>query len=199
MDARATWRWIKEIWCKADDTNPLVVINQVSPIYVNFTIPQRLLPDINKYKAQGKLAVEAIIPKEENRPEQGELTFIDSGVDTTTGTVQLKGSFANNSQCLVPGEFVNIVLKLAEEKNAWAKHPVRVIAIPSVAVQMGQKGQYVFVVKPDKTVEVRQVVAANTVGNETVIKQGLKPGEQVVSDGQFNLVPNAKVEVKKSW
>jgi multidrug efflux pump subunit AcrA (membrane-fusion protein) len=99
-------------------TNPLVVINQVSPIYVNFTIPQRLLPDINKYKAQGKLAVEAIIPKEENRPEQGELTFIDSGVDTTTGTVQLKGSFANNSQCLVPGEFVNIVLKLAEEKNA---------------------------------------------------------------------------------
>jgi multidrug efflux system membrane fusion protein len=175
---------------KANDTNPLVVISQIRPIYVNFSIPQRLLPDLKKYMAGGrKLEVDAIVPKDEGPPERGELTFVDSGVDATTGTIQLKATFSNNRERLTPGQFLNIVMKLAEEPNA--------IAVPSVAVQAGQKGQYVFVVKPDKTVEVRPVKTGNTVGSETVIKQGLKPGEQVVTDGQFNLVPNAKVEVKQ--
>jgi multidrug efflux system membrane fusion protein len=175
---------------KANDANPLVIISQIRPIYVNFSIPQRLLPDLKKYMTGGrKLEVDALIPKDEGRPERGELTFIDSGVDTTTGTIKLKATFANPEERLTPGQFLNVMLKLAEEPNA--------IAVPAVAVQTGQKGQYVFVVKPDKTAEVRPVTVGNTVGTETVIKQGLKPGEQVVTDGQFNLVPNAKVDVKQ--
>ena len=176
---------------KANDTNPLVVISQIRPIYVNFSIAQQLLPELKKYMDGGrKLEVDAVIPKDEGHPERGELTFVDSGVDPTTGTIQLKATFANAQKRLTPGQFVRVVLKLAEVPNA--------IAVPSVAVQLGQKGQYVFVVKPDKTVEVRWVtVDDRIVGNETVIKQGVKPGEQVVTDGQFNLVPGARVEVKQ--
>ncbi|HEY9604680.1 MAG TPA: efflux RND transporter periplasmic adaptor subunit [Allocoleopsis sp.] len=174
---------------KADDTNPLITISQVRPIYVSFTIPQRMLPDLKTYMADGKrLEVDALIPKDEGHPERGELTFIDSGVDPTTGTIKLKGTFANAQERLSPGQFVNVVLRLAQEPNA--------IAVPSQALQIGQNGQFVYVVKPDKTVELRTVAVGNTVGSETVIKQGLKPGEQVVTDGQFNLVPGAKVEVK---
>jgi multidrug efflux system membrane fusion protein len=149
-----------------------------------------------------KLEVDAWSDKEQSNPgkcelslidkgrlERGELTFVDSGVDTTTGKIQLKATFANAQERLTPGQFLCVALKLAEEPNA--------IAVPSVAVQTGQKGQYVFVVKPDKTVEVRSVTVGNTVGKETVIKQGLKPGEQVVTDGQFNLVPNAQVDLKQ--
>jgi multidrug efflux system membrane fusion protein len=175
---------------KANDTNPLVVISQIRPIYVNFSIPQQLLPELKKYMAGGKrLEVDAMIPKDEGHPERGELTFVDSGVDSQTGQIQLKATFANTQERLTPGQFVRVVLKLAEEPNA--------IAVPSVAVQMGQQGRYVFVVKPDKTVEVRPVTVGNTVGSETVVKQGLKPGEQVVTDGQFNLVPGASVDVKQ--
>lgn len=174
---------------KADDTNPLVVISQIQPIYVTFSIPQRLLPDVKKYMAGRTLEMEALIPKAEGTPERGELTFVDSTVDTTTGTIKLKGAFANSQERLSPGQFVNVALKLSEEPNA--------IAVPSASVQMGQKGQYVFVVKSDQTVEVRPVKIGNAVGSETVIKEGLKPGEQVVIDGQFNLVPGAKVEVKQ--
>lgn len=174
---------------KANDTNPLVVISQIRPVYVNFSIPQRLLPEVKKYMAGGnKLEVDALIPKDEGRPERGELTFIDSGVDPKTGTIMVGGTFQNAQERLTPGQFVNVVLRLAQEPNA--------IAVPSQAVQVGQNGQFVYVVKPDKTVELRTVSVGNTVGSETVIKQGLKPGEQVVTDGQFNLVPGAKVEVK---
>ncbi|HEY9674108.1 MAG TPA: efflux RND transporter periplasmic adaptor subunit [Waterburya sp.] len=174
---------------KANDTNPLVVISQIRPIYVNFSIPQRLLPEVKKYMAGGnKLEVDALIPKDEGRPERGELTFMDSGVDPKTGTITVRGTFQNAQERLTPGQFVNVVLRLAQEPNA--------IAVPSQAVQVGQNGQFVYVVKPDKTVELRTVTVGNTVGSETVIKQGLKPGEQVVTDGQFNLVPGAKVDVK---
>jgi multidrug efflux system membrane fusion protein len=182
---------------KANDTNPLVVISQIRPIYVKFSIPQQLLPELKKYMAGGKrLEVDAMIPNDEGNPERGELTFVNtvdtvdpSGQNITPGYIQLKATFANTQERLTPRQFVTVVLKLAEEPNA--------IAVPTVAVQTGQKGQYVFVVKPDKTVEVRSVTVGNTVGRETVIKQGLKPGEQVVTDGQFNLVPNAQVDVKQ--
>ena len=116
------------------------------------------------------------------------ISCINSGVDATTGTIQLKGSFTNTQERLVPGQFVKVILKLAEEPNA--------IAVPSEAVQTGQKGQYVYVVKAGQTVELRPVKAGETVGNETAIEQGLKPKEQVVIDGQFNLVPGTPVEVK---
>jgi multidrug efflux system membrane fusion protein len=183
---------------KANDTNSLVVISQIRPIYVNFSIPQQLLPDLKKYMGGGrKLEVDAVIPNDEGHPERGELTFVNTvdtiddttGQNITPGYIQLKATFANTQERLSPRQFLKVVMKLAEEPNA--------IAVPSVAVQLGQKGQYVFVVKPDKTVEVRPVTVGNTVGSETVIKQGLKPGEQVVTDGQFNLVPGASVDVKQ--
>lgn len=173
-----------------DDTNPLVVISQIRPIYVNFSIPQRLLPELKQYMAaRGKLEVDALIPKDAKHPERGELTFIDSGVDTKTGSIQLKATFANTQERLTPGQFLNVVLKLTEEPNA--------IVVPSQAVKPGQKGQFVYVVKPDKTVEARLVTVVRTINNQAVIAQGVKPGEQVVTDGQFNLVPGAVVEVKQ--
>ncbi|MEH1856733.1 MAG: efflux RND transporter periplasmic adaptor subunit [Nostoc sp.] len=178
---------VKANAANADDS--LITISQIRPIYVNFSIPQRLLPDIKKYSANnGKLKVDALPPKDAGHPVRGELTFVDSGVNTQTGTIQLKGTFANADERLFPGQFVNVVLKLSEEPNA--------ITVPSQAVQSGQQGQFVYVVKPDKTAEMRLITVGDTVGNETVIKQGLKPGEQVVTDGQFNLVPGATVQVK---
>ncbi|MCC5645934.1 efflux RND transporter periplasmic adaptor subunit [Nostoc sp. CHAB 5824] len=173
---------------QANATDPLITISQIHPIYVNFSIPQRLLPDITKYSANGKLEVDALPPKDAGRPVRGELTFVDSGVNTQTGTIQLKGTFANADDRLFPGQFVNVVLKLSEEPNA--------ITVPSQAIQSGQQGQFVYVVKPDKTAEMRPITVGDTVENETVIKQGLKPGEQIVTDGQFNLVPGATVQVK---
>ncbi|WP_334956365.1 efflux RND transporter periplasmic adaptor subunit [Nostoc sp.] len=172
----------------ANAEDSLITISQIHPIYVNFSIPQRLLPDIKKYSANGKLEVDALPPKDAGHPVRGELTFVDSGVNTQTGTIQLKGNFANADERLFPGQFVNVVLKLSEEPNA--------ITIPSQAVQSGQQGQFVYVVKPDKTAEMRPITVGDTVKNETVIKQGLKSGEQVVTDGQFNLVAGAIVQVK---
>lgn len=172
----------------ANAEDSLITISQIHPIYVNFSIPQRLLPDIKKYSANGELQVDALPPKDAGHPVRGELTFVDSGVNTQTGTIQLKGTFANADERLFPGQFVNVVLKLSEEPNA--------ITVPSQAVQSGQQGQFVYVVKPDKTAEMRPITVGDTVKNETVIKQGLKSGEQVVTDGQFNLVAGAIVQVK---
>ncbi|MBH8575098.1 efflux RND transporter periplasmic adaptor subunit [Nostocaceae cyanobacterium CENA369] len=172
---------------QANATDPLITISQVQPIYVNFSIPQRLLPDLKKYSTNGKLEVDALPPKDPGHPERGELTFVDSGVNTQTGTIQLKGTFANNDERLVPGQFVNVVLKLTEEPNA--------ITVPTPAVQSGQQGSFVFVVTNNKA-EVRPVTVGDAVNSETVIKQGLKSGEQVVTDGQFNLVAGSTVQVK---
>ncbi|QSJ16868.1 efflux RND transporter periplasmic adaptor subunit [Nostoc sp. UHCC 0702] len=173
---------------KADADDPLITISQIHPIYVTFSIPQRLLPDLKKYSANHKLEVDALPGKDTGTPVKGELTFVDSGVNTQTGTIQLKGTFTNNEERLVPGQFVNVLLKLTEQPNA--------ITVPSQAVQPGQKGQFVYVVKADNKAEMRPVTVGDTVENETVIKEGLQPGEQVVVDGQFNLVPGATVQVK---
>ncbi|MGE5655736.1 MAG: efflux RND transporter periplasmic adaptor subunit [Actinomycetota bacterium] len=174
---------------KANDTNPLIVISQIRPIYVSFSVPQKILPEVKQAMNAGPLEVEVQVPNSTVPPARGELTFVDSTVDTTTGTLQLKGSFPNSEGQLAPGEFVNVVLTLRKEPNA--------VVVPTVAVQAGQKGPFVYVVKSDRTVEVRPVKVGIASGSETAIAQGLKPGEQVVTDGQFNLVPNAKVEIRK--
>jgi multidrug efflux system membrane fusion protein len=174
---------------KAEDVN-LVVINQIIPIEVAFSIPEQSLHEIKKYMASGKLQVEALVPLNENRPERGVITFIDNTVDTSTGTIRLKGAFSNNEKRLWPGQFVNVVLTLTEEPN--------VVVVPSQAIQTGQEGQYVFVVKPDLTVESRQVVAGRTINGETVVQKGLQADERVVTDGQLRLSPGAKVEIKNS-
>lgn len=174
---------------KADDVD-LVVINQIVPIDVAFSIPEQFLSEIKKYMASGKLQVEALVPMNEEKPEKGVITFIDNAVDSQTGTIRLKGTFANRERKLWPGQFVNVVLTLTTEPNA--------IVVPSQAIQTGQEGQYVFVVKQDLTVESRPVVAGRTIDTETVIHKGLQVDEKVVTDGQLRLYPGAKVEIKIS-
>lgn len=173
---------------KADPDNPLVTISQIKPIYVTFTIPEKSLAQVKQFQKRGKLKVQAFVSNDK-KPVEGELTFIDSLVDATTGTVQLKATFANLDDRITPGQRVDVILKLAEEPNS--------ISIPNQAIQTGQKGQFVYVVKADNTVEVRPVKVSNTVGNEAAIASGLEVGEKVVVDGQFALSPNAKVEIKE--
>jgi multidrug efflux system membrane fusion protein len=172
---------------KANDL-VMVTINKIMPIYVTFSVPEQNLSDIKKYSAEGSLKVEAIIPGDEKRPAQGMLTFINNAVDTSTGTIQLKGTFENKDKRLWPGQFVNVALTLTTQRNA--------VVMPSSAAQAGQQGQYVFVVKPDFTVESRPVMIARTVDDLAVVAQGVAPGEKVVTDGQLQLIPGTRVEVK---
>ena len=174
---------------KANDTPFLVNINQVTPIYVTFSIPEQSLAEVKKYMAAGKLRVEAHIPNDPN-PPAGWLTFVDNSVDTATGTIKLKGTFANEDRRLWPGQFVDTVLTLTTQPNA--------IVVPTQAVQNGQQGQFVFVVKPDLTVESRPVTVSRAVDNQSIIQAGLQAGERVVTDGQLRLVPGAKVEIKNN-
>lgn len=171
---------------KANENPALVVINQVHPIYASFAVPAQHLPEIRRRMASSKLKVQAS-PKEGGSASTGELTFIDNAIDVTTATIQLKGAFANRDNALWPGEFVNVVLTLGTQPNA--------VVVPSAAIQTGQQGQYVFVARPDLTVESRPVKVSRASERETVIEKGLQPGEKVVTDGQLRLVPDAKVRV----
>jgi len=174
---------------KANDDNGIVTINQVHPVYVSFALPQQFLGDVKTYGAQGRLPVQAAPAQQKQAPTRGEVTFVNNTVDTTTGTIQLKATFANTDNLLWPGQYADVVLTLTTESNA--------LVVPSQAVQTGQNGTYVFVVKPDLTVESRPVEVARRLASEMVIGKGLKPGERVVTDGQLRLVPGAKVDVKK--
>ncbi len=172
---------------KANDV-PIVTLNQINPIYVTFSIPEQNLPEIKKYMAGDNLKVTAVIPNDEKNPQGGLLTFVDNAVDMTTGTIRLKGTFENREKRLWPGQFVNVILTLTTHPNA--------ILVPSQAVQTGQEGLYVFVVKPDLTVESRPVTVGRSLDGMTMVTKGLQPGERVVTDGQIRLVPGAKVEIK---
>jgi multidrug efflux system membrane fusion protein len=174
---------------KADDMT-LIVINQIVPIDVAFSVPEQYLQEIKKYMALGKLQVEALVPSNHEHPEKGTVTFVDNAVDTTTGTIRLKGTFANRERKLWPGQFVNVVVTLTREPNT--------LVVPSQAIQTGQEGQYVFVVKQDMTVEPRPVVVGRSVNTETVVQKGLAADEKVVTDGQLRLYPGARVEIKTS-
>lgn len=173
---------------RANDQLPLVVINQVSPTYVSFGIPEATLPDLRRYMAQRELEVQAIPPNENVAPALGRITFVDNQVDQTTGTIRVKATFPNSNRRLWPGQFVNVTVRMASEPQA--------IVVPTVAVQAGPDGQYVYVVKPDKTVDMRTVTVARTAGVETVLRDGVKPGETIVIDGQLRLVPGSRINVK---
>ncbi|MCL5287683.1 MAG: efflux RND transporter periplasmic adaptor subunit [Acidobacteria bacterium] len=173
---------------KANDVPILVVINQISPTYVEFAVPEQNLAAVKRHMASGTLPVEAEIP-DDARPARGKLSFVDNTVDRTTGTIRLRATFGNEDARLWPGQFVNVTLTLAEQANA--------IVAPSEAVLTGQAGQFVFVVKSDSTAEMRPVTVSRTTDGLAVIEKGLQPGETVVIDGQVSLVPNAKVSVKK--
>jgi multidrug efflux system membrane fusion protein len=199
---------------RANDTTALVVINQLSPIYVTFAVPGRYLSDIRRYQAQRPLQViakgQASVPpgaqppppsttpqatapnisKEPGSAEPvpqatGTVTFIDNTVDPSTGTIKLKGTFPNPDHRLWPGLFVQVTLNLATDPNA--------IVVPAIAVQASQTGQFVYVVKPDSTVEMRNVTVERQQGEQMVIAGGLSAGEEVVTDGQLRLTPGARI------
>ena len=173
---------------RANDQTPLVVINQVSPIYVSFGIPEALLSDVRRFMAQRELDVHALPPNDPGAPALGRITFVDNQVDQTTGTIRIKATFPNSSRSLWPGQFVNVTIRLATDAAA--------IVVPSVAVQAGPEGQYVYVVKSDQTVEMRKVNVRRTAGVETVLQDGVKPDETIVTDGQLRLVPGSRISVK---
>jgi multidrug efflux system membrane fusion protein len=173
---------------RLNDGTPLLVINQIMPINVTFSVPEQHLADIKRHMAAGNLKVDARFQSDEGRPEQGHLAFIDNAVDRTTGTIKLKAEFKNPGRRLWPGQFINVALTLSTQADA--------VVVPSEAVQVGQEGQHVFVVKADKRVEVRPVKLTLTNEGEAVIAEGLRPGEQVVREGQFLLGPGSLVEFK---
>jgi len=172
---------------KANDTTPLVVLNQIVPIYTSFSVPEQYLADVRRYQADGALRVTAAVASSTHPPVAGKLSFIDNSTDVTTGTIKLKAEFANVDKALWPGQFVNVVLTLAQQNGA--------IVTPAVALQNGPNGQYVFVVKPDQTVELRPVSVARTEGDDAVVATGLAPGDRVVTTGQLRLAPGMRVSV----
>ncbi len=175
---------------KANSDTPMVVINQIKPIYVMFALPERDLPEIRRrLEIDNSLAVIANPPNEPDQNSMGVLTFIDNSVDPTTGTIQFKGTFPNRDERLWPGEFVDVSLTLGRQPNA--------VVVPAQAVQSGQNGSYVFVVRPDRTVRMQMVRTGVTLEGKTVIERGLDGGETVVTDGQMLLVPGARVQIKR--
>lgn len=176
---------------KGNDDKPLVVLNQIHPVYVSFSVPESSLAAIRRYAPPGqKLKVMASPAGAAGPGPTGELTFVDNAVDTTTGTILLKATFANQDHSLWPGEYADVVLTLATEPGA--------VVVPSQAVQNGQSGQYVYVVKNDLTVESRKVTVTRQHGTLAVVGSGLAPGERVVTDGQLRLSPGARVEIKQT-
>jgi membrane fusion protein, multidrug efflux system len=173
----------------ANGAAPLVVINQIWPISVVFAVPEHQLREIQRERKRqgGVLPVEAHIRNEEQVP-RGELTFNDNEVDTLTGTVQLKANFGNEDQLLWPGEFVEIVVTLSQREKS--------VTVPTSAVQEGQNGPFVFVVKADSTAEMRPVQVAFTHQGEAIIAKGLAANETVVTDGHLRVAPGSKLAVK---
>jgi multidrug efflux system membrane fusion protein len=174
---------------KENDVPVLVVINEISPIFVDFAVPEQYLGVVKKYMTGGRLQIQST-PYGDTVPETGYLTFVDNNVDNTTGTIKLKGTFPNGDHRLWPGQFSTVSLRLAEEEKATV--------VPSQAVQTGASGDFIFVVKSDGTAESRPVKVARQIDGETVISSGVAPGDTVVTDGQLRLIPGIKVQVKAS-
>jgi multidrug efflux system membrane fusion protein len=198
---------------RANDTNPLVTINQISPIYVSFAVPSRYLIDIQRFAARAPLAVTATgsrsptpgvqaagsVPQSDGEsgsgspqpaaaPDaQGKVSFIDNAVDPATATIKLKATFPNRDRDLWPGLFVQVSLQLSSQPDA--------VVVPAEAVQTSQQGQYVYVVKQDRTVELRHIKLDRQQGRDAVIASGLKGGEEVVTEGQLRLTPGAHITV----
>src|SRR5437667_10959745 len=174
---------------RSNAADPLVVINQIRPILVRFAVPQEHLGEIQRYR-QHRLPVFASPSQSDTVFSEGVLPFVDNSVDTTTGTVLLKGEFPNRDNGLWPGEFLNVRLQLYIDDKA--------LVVPAQAVMTGQPGTYVFVLNQDGTARSQPVTVERPAGAYTVIAQGVRPGDEVVTDGQVRLVNGAPVEVKGS-
>ncbi len=174
---------------KANADTAMVVINQIHPVYVDFSIPEQSLPEVRRHMADHKLAVNVAIPGQQEIAETGSLSFVDNTVDTKTGTIELKGIFSNENRKLWPGQFVDATLILDERPNT--------VLVPSQAIQTGMDGSYVFVVDKNMKVHTQPVVIGQNYDGQTVVESGLKSGETVVTDGQLRLVPGASVTIKR--
>src|SRR5713101_3620444 len=174
---------------RANDANPLVVINQVHPIYVNFSVPEQRLAEVREYMASGPLAVQALTPASDQADATGVLIFVDNAVDPSTGTIRLRARFPNKENILWPGQFVNVSVRLFEQADA--------IVIPSQAVQTGPEGQYVYVVGQDMVADVRKITVLRTEGESAIVAGGLAKGERVVTHGQLRLGPKMRVQIAK--
>ena len=173
---------------RASDPNvALVVINQLAPIYVTFSVPQQNLASVMRYRAAGTLGVTALPPAQAGQPEQGELVFVDNTIDTATGTLKLKASFPNEDRRLWPAQFVSVRLTLSAPT---------VLVVPSAAVESDQNGQHVFVVGAGEVAEERTVTIARSNETDAVVASGLKEGETVIVDGQLRVVPGKPVAPK---
>lgn len=172
---------------RASDAQPLVTINQIRPILVRFAVPAANLGLIQKYRSE-KLVVRADPVGGDAPASMGTLSFVDNAVDTTTGTIMLKGSFPNTDGGLWPGEFVNVRLQLYVDQNA--------LTVPAKAVVAGQQGSYVFVIQPDSSAVTRPVKVDRTTGDLAIVTGELKAGDRVVTDGQLRLRQGSKVQVK---
>ena len=173
---------------KANDTISMVVINRVEPIYVTFSIPEQYLPQIRSYGVKSGLEVRAAPQGAAGPGATGRLTFIDNAVDMQTGTIKLRATFPNQDRQLWPGQFVSVILTLREQPDA--------VVVPPEAVENGPNGQYVFVVKPDMSAEVRNIVVDRNEGSYTVVAKGLEAGEIIITSGQLRVVPGGKVAPK---
>ena len=175
---------------RSNDTS-LTTLNQITPVYVRFSVAERHLAGIHKYVKSGSVAVK-VSPTKNFTVEvpAGKLVFIDNAIDTNTGMITMKAEFANVDKFLWPGQFVNVSLHLTMQQGA--------VVAPLRAVQQGDKGQFVFVVKPDMTADVRPVVVDRSMGEEAVIAKGLAAGETVITDGHLKVRPGGKVEIKEN-
>jgi multidrug efflux system membrane fusion protein len=174
---------------KANDTPYLVQLNQITPIYATFSVPEAQLPEVRQYYAS-HLKVLAYPKGQRDNAAEGLLTFIDNGVDTQTGTVKLKATYENRDRRLWPGEFVDVVLNLSTLHSA--------VLVPTKAIQSGQQGDFVYVVTPQSTAEYRLVQTAGTYQGYTIIKDGLHQGERAIVNGQLRVAPDAKVMVQST-
>jgi membrane fusion protein, multidrug efflux system len=166
----------------------LLTINQLNPIYVTFGVPQQYLATLTRYYAAGSVKVKVVPPGIDEKPEEGDLTFMDNMVDSSTGTLKLKGTFPNTDHRLWPGQFATVTVTLDSPEA---------LTVASSAVQTSQTGQYVYVVKADKTAEMRPVVVERTSGSVAVIAKGLTAGETVVVEGQLRVLPGKPVQIKE--
>jgi membrane fusion protein, multidrug efflux system len=173
-----------------DNSRPLMVINQIQPVYVEFSIPEQQLLEIQTLckSCKDPLEVQCYRPDKPEDVKKGQLSFIDNIIDASTGTIDLKAVYDNTDSSLWPGEFVNVVLLLETQKDA--------VVVPTAAVQMGQKGNYIYVVKNDNTVDYRDVTIGSEIGSYTVVEKGVSAGETVVTDGQLKLAPGSKISIK---
>ncbi len=172
---------------KAQDV-PFATINQIRPIYVNFPVPQDDLPAIRRAMAAGAVEIDALPQGDNGQPAQGRLTFFENSIDSTTGTIVVRATFDNDDERLWPGQFVTVTVKLAEEADA--------LTVPSAAVQVGQQGDYVYVVTADNRAEYRPVTVNRTIAGISVVEKGIAAGEHVVIDGQLRVVNGARVTVR---